>query len=96
MADLPGLIEGASVGLGLGDKFLRHIERTKVIAHVVDMSGIEGRDPYADFVLINKELKSFSEKLIKNKQVYKYEKIYSFDCFCNSFTNSWSMRNIFK
>ena len=69
MADLPGLIEGASVGLGLGDKFLRHIERTKVIAHVVDMSGIEGRDPYEDFLLINKELESFSEKLIKKPMI---------------------------
>jgi len=63
MADLPGLIEGASEGVGLGDKFLRHIERTKVIAHVVDMSGIEGRDPYDDFVTINKELEKFSKKL---------------------------------
>ena len=69
MADLPGLIEGASVGLGLGDKFLRHIERTKVIAHVVDMSGSEGRDPYDDFVLINKELEKFSKKLINKPMI---------------------------
>ena len=69
VADLPGLIEGASNGLGLGDRFLKHIERTKVIAHVVDMSGIEGRDPYEDFVLINKELESFSKKLIKKPMI---------------------------
>ncbi|MBQ8891473.1 MAG: GTPase ObgE [Bacilli bacterium] len=69
MADLPGLIEGASEGLGLGDKFLRHIERTKVIAHVIDMGGVEGRDPYEDFVLINKELESFSDKLIKKPMI---------------------------
>ncbi len=65
MADLPGLIEGASEGLGLGHKFLRHIERCKVIAHIIDMSGIEGRNPYDDFVTINKELEDFSPKLIK-------------------------------
>ena len=69
MADLPGLIEGASHGEGLGDKFLRHIERTRVIAHVIDMSGSEGRDPYADFVLINKELEAFNEKLIKKPMI---------------------------
>ncbi len=69
MADLPGLIEGASTGAGLGDKFLRHIERTKVIAHVVDMGGVEGRNPYEDFVLINKELESFSSKLIKKPMI---------------------------
>ncbi len=69
MADLPGLIEGASEGLGLGDKFLRHIERCKVIAHIVDMSGVEGRDPYDDFVTINKELENFSAKLIKKPMV---------------------------
>ena len=66
IADLPGLIEGASQGEGLGDKFLRHIERTKVIAHVVDMSAVEGRNPYEDYVLINKELEEFNPKLLKN------------------------------
>ena len=69
MADLPGLIEGASHGEGLGDRFLRHIERTKVIAHVIDMSGSEGRDPYDDYVVINKELESFSEKLLTKPQI---------------------------
>lgn len=69
MADLPGLIEGASEGEGLGDRFLRHIERTKVIAHVIDMSGFEGRDPYEDYVVINKELENFSEKLIQKPQI---------------------------
>ncbi len=69
MADLPGLIEGASSGAGLGDKFLKHIERTKVIAHVVDMSGIEGRNPYDDFVLINKELENFSKKLTSKPMI---------------------------
>ena len=69
MADLPGLIEGASLGEGLGDKFLRHIERTRVIAHVVDMSGSEMRDPYEDYVLINKELEAFNEKLMKKPMI---------------------------
>lgn len=69
MADLPGLIEGASEGEGLGDKFLRHIERTRVICHVVDMSGSEMRDPYEDFVLINKELEAFNEKLMKKPMI---------------------------
>lgn len=69
MADLPGLIEGASQGEGLGDRFLRHIERTRVIAHVIDMSGFEGRDPYDDYVVINKELEAFSEKLINKPQI---------------------------
>ena len=69
MADLPGLIEGASKGEGLGDKFLKHIERTKVIAHVIDMSASEGRNPYEDYVLINKELEAFNEKLIKKPQI---------------------------
>ncbi len=69
MADLPGLIEGASRGEGLGDKFLRHIERTRVIAHVIDMSSSEGRDPYEDYLLINRELASFSQKLMEKPQI---------------------------
>lgn len=69
MADLPGLIEGASHGEGLGDRFLRHIERTKIILHVLDMSGSEDRDPYEDYIMINKELEAFNKKLIKKPQV---------------------------
>ena len=69
IADLPGLIEGASTGAGLGDKFLRHIERTKVIAHIIDMGGTEGRDPYDDFITINKELENFNPKLIKKPMI---------------------------
>ena len=69
IADLPGLIEGASHGEGLGDKFLRHIERTKVIAHVIDMASVEGRDPYEDYVLINKELEEFNPKLLKKPMI---------------------------
>ena len=68
-ADLPGLIKGASLGEGLGDKFLKHIQRTRVIAHIIDMSGIEGRDPLEDYETINKELKDFGEKLILKPQV---------------------------
>lgn len=69
VADLPGLIEGASEGEGLGDKFLRHIERTRVIAHVIDMSGSEMRDPYEDYLLINNELKEFDPKLLEKPQI---------------------------
>ena len=69
VADLPGLIEGASRGEGLGDKFLRHIERTKVIAHVIDMASVEGRDPYEDYVLINNELNEFNPKLLKKPMI---------------------------
>lgn len=68
-ADLPGLIKGASLGEGLGDKFLKHIQRTRVIAHIIDMSGQEARDPLEDYEIINKELKDFDEKLIKKPQV---------------------------
>ncbi len=64
VADLPGLIEGASEGEGLGDRFLRHIERTRVIAHIIDMSGYEGRDPYDDYVTINNELKAYNPILL--------------------------------
>ena len=69
VADLPGLIEGASLGEGLGDRFLRHIERTRVIAHVVDMSGFEGRNPYEDFCIINKELESFNSKIMEKPMI---------------------------
>lgn len=69
LADIPGLIEGASQGVGLGHDFLRHIERTKVLLHVVDVSGCEGRDPIEDFATINRELEAYSHKLAKRKQL---------------------------
>lgn len=69
MADLPGLIEGAHQGVGLGHEFLRHVERTRIIVHVVDMSGSEGRDPYDDWIKINEELKLYNAKLIERPQV---------------------------
>ncbi len=69
VTDLPGLIEGASEGAGLGHKFLKHIERTKIIAHIIDMSGQEGRDPYEDYIKIRTELETFSEKLLTKKEI---------------------------
>jgi len=69
VADLPGLIKGASLGEGLGDQFLKHIERTRVIAHIIDMSGFEGRDPYDDYLVINKELEDFNEKIMKKPMI---------------------------
>ena len=69
VADLPGLIEGASKGDGLGDKFLKHIERTRVIAHVIDISSAEGRDPYNDYITIRNELKEFDEALLKRPEI---------------------------
>lgn len=69
MADIPGLIEGASQGAGLGTRFLRHIERVRLIVHVVDVSGCEERDPYDDFVKINKELREYSAKLAALPQI---------------------------
>ena len=69
MADLPGLIEGASQGVGLGHQFLRHIERTKVIVHVVDMSAIDGRDPYEDYKIINQELGEYNMRLLERPQI---------------------------
>ncbi|MDF2927293.1 MAG: obg [Paenibacillaceae bacterium] len=69
MADLPGLIEGAHQGIGLGHEFLRHVERTKVIVHIVDMSASEGRDPYDDWLKINEELKLYNAKLEQRPQL---------------------------
>lgn len=69
MADIPGLIEGASQGTGLGDEFLRHVERTKVLIHVLDAPGSEGRDPLNDFHVINNELELYSPLLAKKKQI---------------------------
>jgi GTP-binding protein len=68
-ADLPGLIEGASQGVGLGTQFLRHIERTRVILHMIDMSGMEGRDPFDDYTAINKELESHNLRLLERPQI---------------------------
>ncbi|WP_409297464.1 GTPase ObgE [Peribacillus sp. SCS-26] len=75
MADLPGLIEGASEGVGLGHQFLRHIERTRVIVHVIDMSGLEGRDPYDDYLTINKELKEYNLRLTERPQIIAANKM---------------------
>lgn len=75
MADIPGLIEGASDGIGLGHEFLRHIERTKVLIHVVDAAGTEGRDPVQDIYTINKELKVYNEQIASRPQVIAANKI---------------------
>ena len=69
MADLPGLIEGASEGVGLGDKFLRHAMRTRVICHIIDMSGIEGRNPIDDYKVIRNELDKYSDKLSNKLEI---------------------------
>ncbi|RKD27963.1 GTP-binding protein [Caminicella sporogenes DSM 14501] len=75
LADIPGLIEGAHEGIGLGHEFLRHVERTKLLIHVVDISGIEGRDPIDDFEKINEELKLYNPKLAEKQQVIAANKI---------------------
>ena len=75
IADIPGLIEGASDGVGLGHEFLRHIERTKVIIHIVDAAGTEGRDPIADIKAIDKELEAYNPELLKKPQVIAANKI---------------------
>ncbi|HLR11553.1 MAG TPA: GTPase ObgE [Sporosarcina sp.] len=69
LADLPGLIEGAHEGVGLGHQFLRHIERTRVILHVIDMSGMEGRDPYEDYEIIQNELEQYNLRLTERPQI---------------------------
>lgn len=75
IADIPGIIEGASEGTGLGLQFLRHIERTRLLLHVIDVSGSEGRNPVEDFYKINEELRKYSEKLSKRKQIIVANKI---------------------
>ena len=75
IADIPGIIEGASQGTGLGLQFLRHIERTRLLLHVIDVSGAEGRNPVEDFNTINEELKQYSEKLATRKQIIVANKI---------------------
>ena len=75
IADIPGIIEGASEGVGLGTQFLRHIERTRLLLHFIDISGQEGRNPVDDFYVINKELKKYSEKLAQRKQIIVANKI---------------------
>ena len=74
MADIPGLIEGASEGQGLGHEFLRHIERTRLLIHVIDISGREGRDPFEDFLLINKELEQYNKELSARPQIIALNK----------------------
>ena len=75
IADIPGIIEGASEGVGLGLQFLRHIERTRLLLHVIDVSGAEGRNPVQDFKTINTELKKYSEKLASRTQIIVANKI---------------------
>ncbi len=75
IADIPGIIEGASQGIGLGLQFLRHIERTRLLLHVIDVSGSEGRNPVKDFEVINEELKNYSENLSKRKQIIVANKV---------------------
>lgn len=93
MADIPGLIEGAGEGVGLGHEFLRHVERTRLLLHVVDASGIEGRDPIADFDLINKELETYNADLASRPQIVvanKMDVVYDqaiYDGFCEEMEN---------
>lgn len=83
MADLPGLIEGASDGVGLGDKFLRHAMRTKILCHIIDMSGSEGRNPIDDYEVIRKEIEKYSDKLAKKAEVIVANKM-DLDSFNNN------------
>jgi GTPase len=79
VADIPGLIEGASEGAGLGDRFLRHVERTKLILHLVDVSSISGRDPIDDYNIINRELGNYSADLAKRPQIVVATKLDALD-----------------
>jgi len=79
VADIPGLIEGASEGAGLGDRFLRHVERTKLILHLVDVSSLSGRDPVEDYRIINRELANYSEDLATRPQIVVATKIDALD-----------------
>ena len=88
MADLPGLIEGASLGAGLGIQFLKHIERCRVIIHVVEMDGIEEKDPYEDFIKINKELESYNLDLLKRPMIIAASKM--------DLPNAWANLETFK
>ena len=81
LADIPGIIEGASEGIGLGTQFLRHVERTRLLLHVIDIAGTEGRNPVEDFYKINDELKKYSEKLANRKQIIVANKIDSMQAF---------------
>jgi GTP-binding protein len=74
VAEIPGLIEGAHLGKGLGDRFLRHVERTKVLIHLVDIAACDCRDPYKDYIKLNKELRLYSRELIKKTQVIALNK----------------------
>lgn len=101
MADIPGLIEGASEGVGLGFDFLRHIERTRLLVHVVDISGVEGRDPVEDFIKINEELKNYSIKLNDRPQIVvanKADMLYDEEVFENfkNAVNKMGYDKIFK
>ena len=88
MADLPGLIEGASLGAGLGIQFLKHIERCRVIIHVVEMDGLEEKDPYEDFIKINKELESYNLDLLKRPMIIAASKM--------DLPNAWANLETFK
>ncbi len=101
IADIPGIIEGAAEGVGLGLDFLRHIERTRVLIHVVDISGVEGRDPVEDFIKINEELKKYSVKLWDRPQIVaanKSDMLYDESIFENfkAKLDEMGYKNIFK
>ncbi|MBA2339429.1 MAG: GTPase ObgE [Pyrinomonadaceae bacterium] len=78
-ADIPGLIEGAHTGAGLGDKFLRHVERTKLLLHLVDVSSAQGRDPISDYEIINRELEAYNAELAERPQIVVATKIDALD-----------------